>query len=553
MYISKGVIVVSASDVVAFLHCPHVATLDLEVARGDRAKPPTSDPMLDLLRGRGLQHEARYLEALEAKSLKVTNVDGNDGPGEGVGTSVEERAIATIGALTAGSEVVFQATFLDEHSGLKWRGHADFLVRIPQSTNFGSWGYEPQDTKLSTHPSASAVLQLCFYADMISKLQGSPVAELHIVLGSNEQATFRVDEFGAYFRNVRARFAEALATGADTAPIPNEHCRVCRWAATCNATWEEQDHLTRVAGLSVDNAKQLTNSGISTLTALAKSDGDLVIPRMSDAVLRRLQQQARLQLSARPGKPPPWELVTPFETEKGLAALPAPDDGDIFYDIEGHPYAAPGGLEYLHGFEYLDGRGYTFSGWWAHSEPEEQQVFENLIDFFTERRQKYPNMHVYHYAPYEITALRRLMMKYGTREVELDDLLRGSVFVDLYRVVRQGLRIGVRSYSIKKLEPLYMPPRDDAIGDGGSSIVAYEEWLQHGNQRILDEILAYNKDDVVSNRLLRDWLEARRHDALSKGLPDERPSFVAPSGDTLPDDLRDLINRLNQNRLAEAR
>ena len=40
-------------------------------------------------------------------------------------------------------------------------------------------------------------------------------------------------------------------------------------------------------------------------------------------------------------------------------------------------------------------------------------------------------MHVYHYAQYEITALKRLMGRYGTREDELDDLLRRGVFVDL--------------------------------------------------------------------------------------------------------------------------
>ena len=47
-------------------------------------------------------------------------------------------------------------------------------------------------------------------------------------------------------------------------------------------------------------------------------------------------------------------------------------------------------------------------------------------------------MHVYHYAPYERTALSRLMGEHGTREDELDDLLRGEVLVDLYRVDAPG-------------------------------------------------------------------------------------------------------------------
>ena len=66
-----------------------------------------------------------------------------------------------------------------------------------------------------------------------------------------------------------------------------------------------------------------------------------------------------------------------------------------------------------------------------------------------------PAIHIYHYAPYEPTAVGRLMGRHATREEEVDRLLRGDVFVDLFRAVRQGLRASVESYSIKKLEPLY--------------------------------------------------------------------------------------------------
>ena len=64
-------------------------------------------------------------------------------------------------------------------------------------------------------------------------------------------------------------------------------------------------------------------------------------------------------------------------------------------------------------------------------------------------------MHVYHYSPYEPSAFKRLMGRYATREDALDRLLRGGRFVDLYGVVRQGLRAGIERYSIKNLELLY--------------------------------------------------------------------------------------------------
>ena len=82
-------------------------------------------------------------------------------------------------------------------------------------------------------------------------------------------------------------------------------------------------------------------------------------------------------------------------------------------------------------------------------------IFERFVDFVTARTALYPDLHIYHYAPYEPGALKRLMGRYATRENEIDNFLRGSLLVDLYSVVRNALRAGVESYSIKKLEPLY--------------------------------------------------------------------------------------------------
>ena len=138
-----------------------------------------------------------------------------------------------------------------------------------------------------------------------------------------------------------------------------------------------------------------------------------------------------------------------------------------------------------------------------------------MIDLITARLERYPDMHVYHYAAYEPTALKRLMGRHATREDQVDRLLRGGVLVDLFRAVRQGLRASVESYSIKRLEPLYGFERSVPLKDAGSSIVAFEQWLELGEgdrpgSTILEEIAGYNRDDVVSTLRLRDWLETLR-------------------------------------------
>ena len=137
----------------------------------------------------------------------------------------------------------------------------------------------------------------------------------------------------------------------------------------------------------------------------------------------------------------------------------------MWLDLEGHPfYETARGLEYLFGYCYRDEAGQVaYEALWGKDRDGEREVFERFVDWLVERRRAYPRLHVYHYAPYERTALTRLMGDHGTRELEIDDLLRNEVLVDLYRVVKQALRASVESYSIKAIEELYGFVRTAAV------------------------------------------------------------------------------------------
>ncbi len=92
-------------------------------------------------------------------------------------------------------------------------------------------------------------------------------------------------------------------------------------------------------------------------------------------------------------------------------------------------------------------------------------------------------MHIYHYGSYEPSRLKQLAGRHATEQDELDDLLRGRVFVDLYRVVRQGVLVGAERYSIKNLEPIYGFTREINLRDAGSSIVEFEKLLEFGRSQ----------------------------------------------------------------------
>jgi uncharacterized protein len=149
------------------------------------------------------------------------------------------------------------------------------------------------------------------------------------------------------------------------------------------------------------------------------------------------------------------------------------------------------------------------------TEAAEKEAFERTIDRIFECLDRDPDLHVYHYASYEPSHLGRLMGRYDTRQQEVDQLLRGDRLIDLYQVVRQGLRASVESYSIKRLEPLYGFTREVELRDAGTSIADFERWLRMGGiggvgEDILAGIEAYNRDDVLSTWRLRDWLEEQR-------------------------------------------
>jgi predicted RecB family nuclease len=555
--------VYAATDLVAYLACEHLTELERAAMAGLVKRPMRADPELDVIRKRGFEHEQRYLSDLEASGRVVRRIE-LDGSIEDDGDRLRAAAAETVEAMASGADVVYQATFFDG----TWRGHADFLLRRDDPARPSIWGdylYEAADTKLARHVKASAILQICSYVAQLERIQGVRPEWLHVVLGGSARAveTLRVDDYMAYYRSARERFLAAVADERpisfpppNTYPEPVDHCEVCRWAAECSAQRRADDHLSLVAGISARQRRALMERGVVTLERL----GDLALPMepklegTSAAALARVREQARIQLEGRREARLKYELLrpeagVPYAAERGLASLPAPSTGDLFFDIEGDPYAFDDGLDYLFGVLETDG---TFHSFWSRDDSHEfsldgeRAAFERLVDFLMARLAADPTMHVYHYAPYEPTALKRLMGRYGTREAEVDRLLREGVLVDLLRAVRQSLRASVESYSIKKMEAFYGFEREIDLRDAGSSIVAFETWLELGEGErpqtdILDRIERYNRDDVVSNQLLRAWLEERRDELMGEGVDVPRP---APHENPLPPELTEQMARV---------
>lgn len=524
MHRTDAGIELSATDLSQYLGCKHRTGLDLAVAGGTMSAPSWADPVLEILRQRGIEHERMFVRDIKAQNLRVTDC-----------TELAGQACvdATLVAMRDGVDVILQGAL----RGGSWFGRPDVLRRTPMASALGGWSYYPIDTKLAKETTGGTILQLSLYAEMLASAQELLPSSFVVVTPHPQRPhqEFRVLDFAAYFRLVQRRLLKASAQQADVVmvqnyPEPVAACEVCRWRARCDQRRHADDHLSLVAGTSRLQRRELESHDVRTLTGLGTLSLPLPFspPRGSKEGYVRVREQARVQLAGRAQGKVVYEVLPPSD-EHGLARLPAPSPGDLFIDFEGDSFAQEGGREYLFGAFAIDASGALSSlSRWALKPGEEKIAFQALIDAIVDRRAAHPTMHAYHYAPYEPAAIKRLMGRYGTREAEVDTLLRAGVFVDLYAVVRSGIRASVESYSIKALEPLYGFSRTRPLAEARVALRVVERALELNTLDLVTPetraaVEEYNRDDCLSTRELRDWLEAVRADAVAQGAPMPRP------------------------------
>jgi predicted RecB family nuclease len=560
-------LVFSASDLVAASECEYrtLRILDEKLGRSPKADFPADE----------MQARAGKLGDVHEHKVLADLVDRH-GPwdasrGTGVycverGTpdraDLVDKARETAAALRTGADVVFQATFFDG----EFLGYADFLVReeadpagsglsgsdmpgsglpdsdlpssaLPSSAlpggDRGAQRYAVWDTKLARHAKVGALLQLAAYGDQLIGLGLIPAPRVTLVLGNMERSSHSLDDLLPVYRERRDRFRELTAAHRHgEAPVVWQQSGIsfCGRCDYCAEQVAGHRDLLMVAGMTSVQRKKLVADGVTTIDALADLPLDL-----ATGSRRRLRDQARTQtgLEAADGsrtfvkEGQPHTVTYKVLADNALAGIPAPSDGDIFFDFEGDPLwqdpAGQWGLEYLFGVVEAPrptdppGQEPVFRPFWAHSRAGERQAFLDFLAYVEERRAQYPDMHVYHYAPYEKTALRHLSLNHVAGEDVVDSWLRDGLLVDLYATVRHSLRISEASYSIKKLEPLYMGDnlRSGDVKDAGASVVAYAAYCEARDAgpetqaeaaAILASISDYNQYDCLSTLRLRDWL-----------------------------------------------
>ena len=506
-------IIYSPSDLSSHSSCRHLTQLNKQHARGEISDPEVfTNRVLQMLKEKGIEFEDNHLKEIKDQGKTVSEISTDD-------PHAEKH---TIDAMKAGIDVIYQARLKEEG---KWSGWADFLKKVDKPSDLGDWSYEVWDTKLANETKAGTILQIGLYSERVAKIQGVTPEYMGVIKPEGEEY-YRFDEHAAYIRVVKRNLEEAIANHEETYPEPVGHCDICRWWKNCNTIRRRDDHLTFVAGMGKSQIKELNLHDVDTLEKLAYLDFPVPFDPSKGVKVtyNKLREQARVQHTSRQNGYEPYYETLDIEEGKGLNKLPGPSPNDIYLDFEGDRMVDPDGLEYMIGYVYKG----EYQAFWAKNETEEKEIFEQFIDFAFKLKQEDPSLHIYHYAPYEVIAFKRLMGKYASRENEIDTFLRSNTFVDLFSVVRQSVRASVEKYSIKDLEAFFGYERMMDLRELSSHKSQLELLLQTGNidkltKETKDAVQLYNQDDCKSLVWLQAWLEDIRARLIDKGENIIRP------------------------------
>jgi uncharacterized protein len=417
-------------------------------------------------------------------------------------------------------DVIYQATLFTGD----FVGFADFLITAKDETGHllrddaGRVIYEPVDTKSARSAKTNAIIQVGAYADALVRLGRPAPLQVHLWLKGDSDWSEPAEKYMNVAREARERLQASLPSlGAVPMPLwapPCVGCGHCRWTEQCEAGRREARDISLIQEIRATTRAKLVQAGLGTMEAIAAATDEDRPSSVSVQTFERLRAQAAIQIAGEKAGRVVFDIIN----EQVLNSMPPRSPGDMWFDMEGDPHAQGGkGLEYMFGFGFLHDGEFDFDRKDAFTPAEERAAFEAFIDHVMTTWAKHPDMHVYHYANYEQAALTRLAQKWGTREAEVDQLLRTGRLIDLYKIVRQAFRFSTESLSIKYVEAVYGQSHNaEDVSTAMDSVIQFEEVLalrgegKHDEAQVIyDRIVSYNRLDCESTMQLDDWIRAQ--------------------------------------------
>ena len=499
MKIKNNKFFVSPSDLNNFVACKYTVLNEIKYHDKEIRKSP--DRANDKLwKEMGVEHEKRHYKILKEKYKKSITIKSD--------LNEKDRFDETVRAIQKGYDLIYHAYLIDDNL----RGEADFLIKCDTKSDLGDYSYEVYDTKITRNLKPRHITQITAYSDVLGKIQKVLPEKMYLIDGSDEYHSFKTIEYIDLFNHSKKEFIKFLSNTSKEKIYPEKcsYCNLCDWKDECDKTWENDNYINLVAGSNKSQIEKLKKNKIRTVEQLSKTKLTAIDLKINAESFKKIQLQAQLQEEKR-NTGEDKIVILDSDFGKGFYKLPKPDEGDVFFDIEGYP-RMDRPFEYLHGLYYKDKGKLKFKDLWAknYNKESEKNIFIELINFLEKRFVEYPNAHIYHYASYEKRAIRELATSYSSEfpkgNIVNDDLLRKEKYVDLFSIVSQSIRTSERDLSLKSIEKFYNFKRKADIVKADDSVIKYDNWIATKNEKYKQDIIKYNEEDCISTYLLREFL-----------------------------------------------
>jgi uncharacterized protein len=391
-----------------------------------------------------------------------------------------------------GVDIIYQAQLLNEEE--RFIGFPDFLIRHE------SGQYQAADAKLSLSGDKKEIqVQLGFYRRMLNN--GLPAIVFH---GDGSQS--EIDDTS---NKVVNQFVTEMRELMGTNEMPSVHyshskCKACPYYSECKPDFEKKESLSLIYGIQGRAAAGLNQVGINTISHFSRSKAEDVpdVPYLKGVDKKH---KAILQAKA-------WQTGEVYK----LNDVSLPAGTWVHFDIEDNPLTPSGDKHvYLWGFLIP---GYTngdFEYVWTDTEDQDQQGWIRFLEKVENYRNDLPDLILAHYSSHERSTIKKHAERYAMEDNETVLWLLGedSPLFDMQKPVTNNLVLPLQGYGLKDIckhkDLVNFQWEDD---DSGSqwSIVQFNRFLAetdpHQKDKFKNEILGYNRDDVIATRRLEEWL-----------------------------------------------
>lgn len=463
--------IISEADVISFFRCQRLPYLNRHGSPSDQEEKSS---WMEQLRQERLDHQADIRKTHPGSWVDPTK-------------SWQERVQQTQTWMAEGIRRIYGACLEGELiPGIQGRSQIDGLI-------WHQGSYWPIEIRASKQAKTDYEVILAFHALVLGGIQGQTPRMGGVLLREGKLQRLRLHRWLRELPKMLQTYEQVMGSPAmPEVYMARSRCGMCAWQSFCRQHTAESDPLRLLPGITRTRHPLLTSLGITTIEHLAQTPVETLLPLRGFGP--KTAQQLIRQAQATHTQQPVW--IQPVEGISGFN--PWPENVEFCFDVEADP---------LHDVSYLlgvlrieNGIPISYQALLAKDPAQEQEIWEQFLALM----ERDPQAPIYHFHEFEVRTCRKLALKYGTSQRQLQRLLKR--FVDLDQVVTQSVVLPVESYSLKNMARWLGFAWQRADAGGAQSIVWYTQWLETRDPQVLGWLTAYNEDDCRATYVLKAWL-----------------------------------------------